>query len=72
MSNPIIAAQLYTVREFMQTPEQIAKGLEKLGAWLPAVQVSGIGQIDTTSLRSPRTGIADCVRHPCPLAQNAG
>ncbi len=52
MSLPIIAAQLYTVRDYMQTPEQIREGLKKLRAiGYESVQVSGIGEIDPGELR---------------------
>ena len=66
MSGPIIAAQLYTVREFMRTPEQIAEGLGKIKAiGYPSVQVSGIGQIDTNELRTilDREGLTVCATH---------
>ena len=46
VTKPILAAQLYTVREHMRTPEQIAEGLGKIRAiGYTSVQVSGIGAI---------------------------
>lgn len=53
MSKPIIAAQLYTVREQMQTPQQIADGLHKIKQiGYSAVQVSGLGPIDVHQLKA--------------------
>lgn len=52
MCKPIIAAQLYTVREHMRTPQQIAQGLRKIKAMgYSSVQVSGIGAIDPRELK---------------------
>lgn len=46
-----LGAQLYTVRDFAKTPEQIADTLEKVAAMgYRSVQVSGIGQIDPEKL----------------------
>ena len=47
-----IAAQLYTLREFLKTPEDIAislKKVKKIG--FDAVQVSGLGPIDAAELK---------------------
>ncbi len=47
-----VGMQLYTLRELMKTPKDIAatlKQVKKIG--YPAVQVSGIGPIDSTELR---------------------
>ncbi len=52
MAEPRIAAQLYTLRDFLKTPEDIAKSLPrvaKLG--YQAVQTSGLGAIDHAELR---------------------
>jgi len=47
-----IAAQLYTVREFMKTPEEIARGLNRVREiGYRAVQVSGIGPIEPAALK---------------------
>ena len=51
MSNPIIAAQLYTVREFMQTPSRLPRVCEKLGK-LATVQFRfRVDRLTLTSLR---------------------
>ena len=45
--SPNLGAQLYTVREYTQTPEGIASTLEKISKiGYTAIQVSGFGQID--------------------------
>ncbi len=47
MSKPIVGAQLYTVRDFMKTPEEMAVSLRKIrDIGFTTVQVSGIGPID--------------------------
>jgi sugar phosphate isomerase/epimerase len=47
-----IGAQLFTVREFTQTPEDIAKTLQKIrDIGYEAVQVSAVGPIDKAELR---------------------
>jgi len=46
-----IAAQLYTVREFMRTPAEIAQTLKRVKAiGYPAVQLSGLGPIAPAEL----------------------
>lgn len=51
MSKSVIAAQMYTVREFAKTPKDIAESLAKLkGLGYEAVQLSGLGPIDTREL----------------------
>jgi len=48
MAKTMIAAQLYTVRDFMKTPEDMAKSLKKVKALgYGAVQLSGNGQLTT-------------------------
>jgi sugar phosphate isomerase/epimerase len=48
----VIGAQLYTVREFTQTPEGIAETLKKVREiGYEAVQVSGFGPIDKQELK---------------------
>ena len=52
MAKPIIAAQLFTLREFMQKPADMAKTMKrvkKIG--YDAAQVSGVGPIDPAELR---------------------
>ncbi|HHX01739.1 MAG TPA: sugar phosphate isomerase/epimerase [Firmicutes bacterium] len=66
MTRPIIAAQLYTVREQMRTPEQIAEGLGKIRAiGYPSVQVSGIGEIAPELLKEmlDREQLTVCATH---------
>lgn len=47
MAKPVIGAQLYTLREFMKTPDDIAASLKKVhDIGFKTVQVSGIGPID--------------------------
>lgn len=47
MSQPKIAAQLYTLRDFLKTPEQIQETFKKVKQiGYSAVQVSGVGVID--------------------------
>jgi sugar phosphate isomerase/epimerase len=46
MPNPVLAAQLYTVRQFVQTPDDFAQSLKKIrDIGYKAVQISGIGPI---------------------------
>ena len=52
MAQTQIAAQLYTVRDFIKTPDDIAKSMEKVReAGYEAVQISGMGPIDPTECR---------------------
>ena len=51
MKRKQIAAQLYTLRDFLKTPKDIAKSLKKVKSiGFNAVQVSGLGPIDTVEL----------------------
>lgn len=66
MSKPVIAAQLYTLRNQMQTTEEIALGLRKVKEiGYPAVQVSGIGPIDPAQLKelTDEIGLEICATH---------
>lgn len=66
MSKTVIAAQLYTVREFAKTPEDIAETIKKVRAiGYEAVQLSGLGPIDPGELRKicDGEGIAICATH---------
>jgi sugar phosphate isomerase/epimerase len=48
-----IAAQLYTVRDFLKTPEDIAASLKKVKQiGYDSVQVSGVGPIDSKELKA--------------------
>ncbi len=52
-SKPVIAAQLYTVREFMKTPADMAKTLKRIKKiGYDAAQISGNGPIDAADLRA--------------------
>ena len=52
MSNSKIAAQLYTLRDFMKTPKDIATTLAKVKKMgYDAVQLSGLGPIDPKQLQ---------------------
>ncbi|WP_274651312.1 sugar phosphate isomerase/epimerase family protein [Paenibacillus humicola] len=61
-----IAAQLYTLREFLKTPEDIAKSLRKVKEiGYNAVQVSGVGPIDPAALKefADREQLEICATH---------
>ncbi len=61
-----ISAQLYTIREFCKTPEDIATSLAKVaGIGYESVQVSGIGEIDPHDLRKicDDNGLTICATH---------
>ncbi|NMB46858.1 MAG: sugar phosphate isomerase/epimerase [Firmicutes bacterium] len=52
MSNSVIAATLYTVREFTQTPAELSKTLHKVKSiGYDAVQLSALGPIDPNELK---------------------
>lgn len=61
-----LAAQLYTLRDVMRTPEQIDIGFARLSAdgW-QAVQASGLGPIEPARLRetADRHGLNICATH---------
>lgn len=66
MKKKIIAAQLYTLREFLETPENIAKSLKKVKEiGFDAVQVSGMGTIDAGELKKilDGEGLECCATH---------
>lgn len=61
-----IAAQLYTLREFLKTPEDIATSLKKVKKiGFDAVQVSGLGPIDPAELKKvlDGEGLICCATH---------
>lgn len=61
-----VAAQLYTVRDFTKTPEEIAATLHKIRKiGYQAVQVSAIGPIDKTELAKmlDGEGLVCCATH---------
>ncbi len=66
MKKKRIAAQLYTVREFCKTPEDIAKSMRKIKEiGFDAVQASGLGPIDTAELKRmlDGEGLECCATH---------
>ncbi len=66
MKKKIIAAQLFTLRDFLKTPDDIAKSLKKVKAiGFDAVQTSGIGPIDTAELKKilDGEGLVCCATH---------
>lgn len=66
MKKKKIAAQLYTLRDFLKTPEDIAKTLKKVKEiGFDAVQVSGIGPINPTELKNilDGEGLICCATH---------
>jgi sugar phosphate isomerase/epimerase len=61
-----IAAQLYTVREFTQTPEDIAETMKKVAAiGYEAVQLSALAPMDPKELRAicDGEGLTVCATH---------
>jgi len=47
MANGILGAQLYTVREYTQTPDDVAETLRKVAEiGYPSIQISGFGPVD--------------------------
>lgn len=66
MSDTCLAAQLYTLRDFLKTPADIAATLPKVAKLgYRAVQLSALGPIDTKELKSilDGEGLAVCATH---------
>ena len=66
MPDSVLAAQLYTVRQFTQTPADIAATLKKVRAiGYEAVQLSALGPIDPKELRklADAEGLTICATH---------
>ena len=62
MDRTHIAAQLYTVREFMKTADDIRRTLKLIrGIGYEAVQLSGIGPIDPLELKGICDGLGLCI-----------
>jgi sugar phosphate isomerase/epimerase len=62
----MIAAQLYTLRDFLKTPQEIAESLKKVKKiGFNAVQVSGLGPIDAAELKKilDGEGLKCCATH---------
>lgn len=66
MSNLKVAAQLYTLRDFLKTPEEIEKTLKKVKEiGYDAVQLSGMGPIEAEALKkiADEVGLEICATH---------
>ena len=66
MTESVIAAQLYTVREFIKTPADIAETFKKVRAiGYEAVQLSAVGPIEPAALKkiADDNGLAICATH---------
>lgn len=66
MSETSIAAQLYTLRDFLKTPEDIAATLRRVAAiGYRAVQLSALGPIETADLKAlcDSEGLEICATH---------
>ena len=66
MKKSLIAAQLYTLRDFLKTPADVATTLKKVKQiGFEAVQASGIGPIDTKELSKmiEGEGLVCCATH---------
>jgi len=66
MAGSVIAAQLYTVREFTKTPADIAATMKKVAAsGYEAVQLSAVGPMDPKELRKvcDGEGLKICATH---------
>ena len=66
MTKPVLAAQLYTVRQFTQTLEGLNESLQKVSAiGYRAVQVSGIGPIPHKAVKQVADdyGLTICITH---------
>ncbi|MCC2672824.1 MAG: Xylose isomerase protein barrel [Armatimonadetes bacterium] len=66
MPDTCIAAQLYTLRDFLKTPEDIASTLHRVAEiGYGAVQLSSVGPIDPQDLRNlcDREGLTICATH---------
>ena len=66
MAKSVIAAQLYTVREFMKTPSDMANSLKKVkDLGYDAVQLSGHGKISDEEMKKivDDAGLTICATH---------
>lgn len=69
MKDFIVAAQLYTLRDYLKTPEDIRKSLKKVSEiGYTAVQISGLGEIDPGELKAiaDEYGLKICATHISP------
>ncbi|RME60567.1 MAG: sugar phosphate isomerase/epimerase [Caldilineae bacterium] len=73
MTRPVLAAQLYTVREFTRTAEDFAESLRKVREiGYTAIQVSAIGPIPPEEVKriADDNGLTICITHiPWPRLQ---
>ncbi|MFY9593371.1 MAG: sugar phosphate isomerase/epimerase [Caldicoprobacterales bacterium] len=66
MKKPLVAAQLFTIRDFTKTPEDLDKSMEKIRSiGYKAVQVSGIGPMDHQQVKDimDKHGLTICATH---------
>ncbi len=66
MSGTVIAAQMYTVRDFTKTPAEIAAALKKVKALgYDAMQISAFGEVNSKELKAMADGegLAICATH---------
>jgi len=66
MPDLVLAAQLYTLRDYLKTPDEIARTLPKVAALgYRAVQLSALGPIDTRELKQilEGAGLTVCATH---------
>lgn len=66
MANTVLAAQLYTIREFMKTPPDMAKSLKKIKEiGYDAVQLSGHGPVSDEEMKKmvDDAGVVVCATH---------
>jgi sugar phosphate isomerase/epimerase len=66
MSKPVLAAQLYTIRQFTQTTQGFAESMRKIrDIGYKAVQVSGIGAIPDAEVKRivDENGLTICITH---------
>jgi len=66
MTNSVIAAQMYTVREFMQTPEDTVEACRKVAdIGYQVVELAGSGNMETPQLADllGDLGLTVCSRH---------
>lgn len=66
MNYPVIAAQMYTIREYTKTPEDILRSMKRLkDIGYSSVQVSGTGPIDHQELKdmADEAKLSICATH---------
>lgn len=66
MPETVVAAQMYTLRDFLKTPEDITSSLKKVAKiGYKAVQLSGLGPMDPTELKKvcDGEGLTICATH---------